>query len=116
MGVKVVFLGIVVGRGCYDHKVGVLVGCHAVKRRGEVQPARDARCLIVPEFAPEIFLDVFVLDGTDPLVDLLDFLGDYVHGCHFVMLREESRDAQADVTGAGHGYLNVVKLSHNCLY
>ena len=86
MGVEVVLFGIVVGRGGYHHEVGVLVGCCTVKSGGKVQLARATGLLVVPKFASEVFLNIFVLNGTDTVVDFLDFLGDYVHSCHLVML------------------------------
>ena len=112
VGVEVVLLRVVVCRGRYHDKVGVPVGRHPVKSGGEVQPARDTRRFVVPELAPEVFLDVLVLDGTDTVVDFLDFLRDDVHGCHFVVLGEECRDAEAYVAGAGNGYLNVFEFTH----
>ena len=112
VGVEVVPLGVVVRRRGDDHEVGVPVGGLAVKGGREVQLARDTRRFVVPELAPEVFLDVLVLDGTDTVVDFLDFLRDDVHGCHFVVLGEECRDAEAYVAGAGNGYLNVFEFTH----
>ena len=112
VGVEVVLLRVVVGRSGNDNKVGVLVGSCAVKRRCKVQLARDSCLLVVPEFTSEIFLNIFVLDRADTFVDFFDFFRDYVHGCHLVVLREQSRDAQAHIASSGNSNLNIFKLSH----
>ncbi len=106
--VEVVLLGVVVGRCGDDHEIGVTVGCRPVERGGEVKPALHA----VGKFPSEIFLYVFVLDGTDAAVDLLDFLGYDIHSRDFVVLSEQRRYAQADVSRAGHRYLYVLEISH----
>ena len=112
VGVEVVLLRVVVGRSGNHNKVGVLVGSCAVKRRCKVQLARDSSFLVIAKFATEVFFDVIVLNRADAVVDFFDFFRDYVHSCHFVVLREQRRDAQAHIAGSGHSNLNIFKLSH----
>ena len=86
VGVEVVLLRVVVGRSGNDHKVGVLVGSCAVKRRCKVQLARDSCFLVIAKFTSEIFLNVFVLNRADAVVDFFDLFRNNVHGCHLVVL------------------------------
>ena len=89
-GVEEVLLGVVVGRGGDDHEVGVAVGGRTVERGGE--PQRPGG---------EVLLDLLVLDGADPAVDLVDLVRDHVHGHDVVVLREERSKAEAHIAGAG---------------
>ena len=73
--IKEVLLGVVVGGGGDDYKVGILVRGLAVQRGGELQGLFG-----------QIFLDIFVLDGTDLLIDLLYFLRNHVHSHHVMVL------------------------------
>ena len=98
-GVEEVLLGIVVGGRGDDDEVGVAVGGAPVEGRDEVQ-----------FFFREVFLNVFVLNGRDAAVDLLDLLGDHVHGDDLVLLREERGDGEADVAGTGDCYFHTVGL------
>ena len=112
VGVEVVLLRVVICRCCYDNEIRVFICCCAVKRRCKIQLARDSCFLVIAKFATEVFFDVIVLNRADAVVDFFDFFRDYVHGCHLVVLREQSRDAQAHITGSGNSNLNIFKLSH----
>ena len=50
----------------------------------------------------EELLDVLVLDRTDPGVEILHLLLDDIDRGDMIMLREQCRERQADVTRAGH--------------
>lgn len=93
VGVEEVLDGVVVCRGGDDHEVGVAVGLGSVERGCEVKLLFG-----------EIFLDILVLYGRAAGIDEVDFLGNYVDGCHMVVLGEECGYAETNVAGSGHGY------------
>ena len=88
--VEEVLFRVVVGRGGDHDEGGVAVGGAPVERRDEVQ-----------RLLGQVAFQVLVLDRALPAVDFFDFFRDDVHGHHFVVLGEERRDAQADISGAG---------------
>lgn len=95
-GVEEVLLAVVVGRGGYDHEVRIPVCRLAVEG-----------CLEVEGLLRQVFLYVFVLDGRYTIVDFFYFLRYDVHRSHMMVLREESRYAEADVSGAGYHYVYI---------
>ncbi len=76
-GIEEVLDRVVVGRRGDDDEVGARVSRPGVQGRGEIQ-------LLLGQ----IFLDILVLNGADPVVDLFDLLGNHVHGHDGVPLRE----------------------------
>ena len=66
--VEEVLLGVVVGGGRYDHELGVPVGCTPVERGSEAQV-----------LLCQILLDILILDGRLPAVDLLNLLRNHIH-------------------------------------
>ena len=90
-GVEEILLAVVVrGRG-HHHEVSVLVGRCAVQRGHQIQ-----------FLFREILLDVLVLNGADPMVDLVDLLRDDVHSGHVVVLGQQHRNGQAYISGTGN--------------
>ncbi len=87
MGVEEVLDGVVVGGGCDDNKVGILICCLAVEGCHEVQ-----------FLLPQVLLDILVLDGGDPVVDLLHFLGDDIYRCYLVVLCQEGCDRESHIS------------------
>ena len=92
-GVEVVAHRIVVGRGGYDHEVGVAVG------RGSVEGSPQVKVLF-----GEVTLYILVLDGGAAGVDHVDLPGDDVYGGHTVVLGEQCRYAKPHVACPGYGY------------
>ena len=97
--VEEVLLAVVVRRGGDHHEVRVPVGRLSVKRRRQVQV-----------LFREVFLDLFVLDWGDSVINLFDLLGDDVHGNYFVVLRQQRCDAQSHISRACYCYF------HNSLF
>ena len=91
-GVEEVLGAVVVRRGGDDHELGVAVARLPVQRGPEVQ-----------RLVRQVFLDVVVLDGRLLVVDHLHALGHDVHGGDGMMLREQRRDTETDVTGPCNG-------------
>ena len=95
-GVEEVLLRVVVGGGRDDDEVRVFISGSPVERRPQVQ-----------RLFGQVFFDVFVLDGRDLLVDLVNLFGDHVDGDHFVVLREQRGHAHADVSGSCYGDFHI---------
>ena len=81
--VKEVLLGIIVGRRCYNDKIGVSVSLSCVSGRLEVQLSRSLLRF------PQKLLDIFVLDRRFIVIELLHLLRDNVHCGDIVVLGEE---------------------------
>ena len=93
--VKKILLRIVIGRRRDDDEIGARIGGSAVESCGKVQLAA-ARFRVGQEE-----LDVFVADGGDERIDLVDFFGHDVDDRDVVMLRKQHRKRQPDVARAG---------------
>ena len=91
-GIEDVTLHVVVGRCGDDDKVGFGIGFRPVEGGGQLK-----------RFFGKIAFDVCVLNGRLSAIYHVDFLGHDVHGSYFVVLRQKSGDAQADIAGAGNG-------------
>ena len=87
MGVEEVLDGVVVGGGSDDNKVRILICCLAIEGCREVQ-----------FLLPQVLLDILVLDGGDPIVDLLHFLGDDIYRCYLVVLCQEGCDRESHIS------------------
>lgn len=48
----------------------------------------------------QIFFDVVVLNGRNPVIDLLHLLRDDVHGFHLIVLGQQHSDGQANIACA----------------
>ena len=87
--------------GGNDHEVGIGIGCGAVEGGTEVEGLLG-----------KVFLDIFVLNGRLAVVNLVHLFSHYIYGGDLMMAREQCGYAQADVTCAGYGYLEVGEGSH----
>ena len=94
-GVEEVLLGVVVGGGSDDHKLGIAIAGLLVegglKREGLVG---------------QIILDVVVLDGRLFMVHQVDALGDDIDSGDIIMLCQQSGDTQTYITGSCNGYFH----------
>ena len=101
--VEEVLHGVVVSRCRYHHKVGISISRAAVQSGGKVKfPFR------------KVLLYIFVLYGGYAAVYLVHLLRYYIHGGHLVVLRQKGGYAKPDVSRAGNGYPQVLKVPH-CL-
>ncbi len=99
MGVEIVLDRIVVRRSRDDNEVGVRIG------RGSVEGRRKVEFLF-----REILFDVFVLNRGNPVVDFLDLFRNHVNSRYLVVLRQESRDTQTDISGASYCDFHFMRL------
>ena len=97
--VKEVLLGIIVGRRCYNDKIGISVSLSRVRGRLKVQLSRS-----LLRFSKKL-LDILVFDRRFIVVELLYLLLDDVHCGYIVVLGKEYGEGQTDVAGSGDGDL-----------
>ena len=84
--VEEVAMHVVVRRSSDHYEVGFRISFCSVESGGQMK-----------RFFGKIALDVFVLNGRLSAIYHVDFLGHDVHGSYFVVLRQESGDAQTDI-------------------
>ena len=89
VSIEEVLDGIVVCGGCNDHEVCVLVGSLAIKGCHKIQ------LLLL-----QILLDILILNGANPVVDLLHLLRDDIDGGHLMMLRQQGSDGKTYIACA----------------
>ena len=90
-GIKEILLRVIVCRGGNHHKVSISIRCTSIECCHEIQ-----------RFLCQILLDVVILNGGNPVVDLLHFLGNDIHRSQLMMLRKECGNGHADITSAGN--------------
>ena len=95
--VKEISLGIVVCGSGNDNKICVLIGGFAVGCGSE----GELPLLMLGE----VFLDIIVLYGTCPVIELFHLFGDYIHSGNVVVLREQYSKGKSDVACSCNGYL-----------
>ena len=84
MRIEEVLYRIVVRRSCNHNEVGILVGSSTIEGGSEIQ---FLFC--------KVFLNVIILNRRDSFVDFLNLFGDYINGCHLVVLGEQGGNAHA---------------------
>ena len=81
-----------------DNEIGITV-CG-----GTIQCSCQSQFLLC-----QVFLDILILDGRLPTVQLLHLLRYHVHRHNRMMLRQQSGDTQSHVTGSGHSDLDFFR-------
>ena len=101
VGIEKILGRIVIGRRSDNHEIGIGIRLSPVKCSPEIQ-----------FFLSEILLYVVILNRRNAVIDFLHLLRHHIHSNHFMMLRQQSRHAQADITSTGHRNLQIFKISH----
>ena len=99
VGVEEVLLGVVVRGGRNDDIVGILICLFSIEGGPQIQ-----------FFFGQIFFYVIILDWGDAIVDLLDFLGNDIHGCDVVVLCQQSGDTHTDIAGTCYCNFHIYRF------
>lgn len=91
-------------RRCGDHdKVGNPIGTFGIERRPQIQ-----------RFGFQVLLNLLIHNRRDAVIYFVDLLRNNIHGNDFMMLAQQRRNAQTDITRTGHCNLhNYLTLNIN---